>query len=134
MRLSEPAIAAIALHADSAADHALESFADSHGPEKVRKNTAFWLGNVRGQTGYERLQNGAELQGLLPMNYNPGSEQWYGVEGLDWHRGGISSKSTRLKSAAEARQDYGSPTTIAEPLGIQNTRPCYESSRLEKFL
>jgi hypothetical protein len=31
------------------------------------------------------LQNGGKLEGVLPMNYNPRSEQWYGFEGLDWH-------------------------------------------------
>ena len=31
------------------------------------------------------LKNGEKLKGVLPMNYNPGSGQWYGVKGLDWH-------------------------------------------------
>ena len=31
------------------------------------------------------LKNGGKLEGVLPMNYNPRSERWYGVEGLDWH-------------------------------------------------
>jgi hypothetical protein len=50
------------------------------------------LGEVKACTNglpalsYEvRLKNGRKLQGLLPMNYNPGSEDWYGVNGLDWH-------------------------------------------------
>jgi hypothetical protein len=50
------------------------------------------LGDVKTHTNglpalsYEiKLQNGPMLVGLLPMNYNPGSEDWYGVEGLDWH-------------------------------------------------
>jgi len=55
-RKSESAIAAIALHADSAADAVLEKFVDPERPEDVRKNTAFWLGNVRGQKGYETLR------------------------------------------------------------------------------
>src|SRR5256885_6688928 len=54
-RKSESAIAAIALHADSAADTTLEKFVDAKRPEEVRKNTAFWLGNLRGEKGYEIL-------------------------------------------------------------------------------
>jgi hypothetical protein len=55
-RKSESAITAIALHADFAADPVLEKFVDPNRPEEVRKNTAFWLGNVRGQRGYETLR------------------------------------------------------------------------------
>jgi hypothetical protein len=55
-RKSESAITAIALHAESAADTALEKFVDPKHPEEVRKNTAFWLGNVRGRKGYEILR------------------------------------------------------------------------------
>jgi hypothetical protein len=55
-RKSEAAITAIALHADSAADPTLEKFVDAKRPEEVRKNTAFWLGNVRGRKGYEILR------------------------------------------------------------------------------
>jgi HEAT repeat protein len=53
---SESAIAAIALHAEPAADRAMEKFVDAKRPEEVRKNTAFWLGNLRGQKGYEILR------------------------------------------------------------------------------
>jgi len=53
---SESAIAAIALHADPAADRELEKFVDSKRPEEIRNNTAFWLGNLRGQKGYEILR------------------------------------------------------------------------------
>ncbi len=55
-RKSETAIAAIALHADSAADVALEQFAGEGRPPETRKDTAFWLGNVRGRKGYEVLR------------------------------------------------------------------------------
>lgn len=55
-KASEAAICAIALHADLAADRALERFIDPKRPEEVRKDTAFWLGNVRGQKGYEILR------------------------------------------------------------------------------
>jgi hypothetical protein len=55
-RLSDSAVAAIALHADAAADGALEKLAGSLQPEKVRERTAFWLGAVRGKPGYELLR------------------------------------------------------------------------------
>jgi HEAT repeat protein len=55
-RKGEAAIAAIALHAGSAADSALERFVDAKRPEEMRKSTAFWLGNVRGQEGYKALR------------------------------------------------------------------------------
>lgn len=55
-KLSESAVAAIALHAEPAADIALESFVETKRPEEVRKNTAFWLGSLRGQKGYETLK------------------------------------------------------------------------------
>ena len=55
-RRSEAALAAIALHDEPAADVALERFVDSKRPEEIRKNTAFWLGNLRGQKGYEILR------------------------------------------------------------------------------
>src|SRR2546421_3539489 len=54
-RKRESAIAAIALHADSAADTTLEKFVDAKRPKEVRKNTAFWLGNLRGEKGYRIL-------------------------------------------------------------------------------
>ena len=31
------------------------------------------------------LKDGGKLAGLLPMDYGPCSEFWYGAEGLDWH-------------------------------------------------
>ena len=55
-RKSDSAVTAIALHADPAADQALEKFVDPNRPEEVRKSTAFWLGNLRGQRGYEILR------------------------------------------------------------------------------
>jgi HEAT repeat protein len=55
-RLSDSAVAAIALHADVAADGALEKLASNGQPEKVRERTAFWLGAVRGKRGYELLR------------------------------------------------------------------------------
>jgi HEAT repeats len=52
----EPAIAAIAFHAETAADRMLEQFVEPKQAESVRKNAAFWLGNLRGRKGYEILR------------------------------------------------------------------------------
>jgi HEAT repeat protein len=55
-RRSEPAIAAIALHADAAADEALEKFVASGQSDSLREKTTFWLGNARGRRGFEVLR------------------------------------------------------------------------------
>ena len=52
----ERVIAAIALHADPAADAALERFAAPASDEAVRKKAAFWLGEARGRRGLETLR------------------------------------------------------------------------------
>jgi HEAT repeat protein len=49
--ISHGALTAIALHADPAADRALESFTHSSHPESLRKQTAFWLGAAREKAG-----------------------------------------------------------------------------------
>jgi hypothetical protein len=54
--LGHSALAAIALHADAAADRALESFAAPDQRESLRGPTAFWLGAARGKTGLVTLQ------------------------------------------------------------------------------
>jgi hypothetical protein len=51
------AIAAIALHADSAADEALEKLAAAGQPESLREKAVFWLGAARGRRGYELLRH-----------------------------------------------------------------------------
>jgi HEAT repeat protein len=51
----EGALAAIAHHADAGADDILEGFTRPGRPEHLRKEAAFWLGNARGQRGYEVL-------------------------------------------------------------------------------
>ena len=48
-------IAAIALHADPAADQALEQLVAPSSPDSVRRDVAFWLGSARGQRGFEIL-------------------------------------------------------------------------------
>jgi HEAT repeat protein len=55
-RRADAAIAAIALHADAAADAALEGFITPAQSEWLRGQTAFWLGSARGRRGYEILK------------------------------------------------------------------------------
>jgi HEAT repeat protein len=50
------AVAAIALHADAAADEALERFAAAGQPESLREKAVFWLGAARGRRGYDTLR------------------------------------------------------------------------------
>lgn len=52
MRISDSAVVAIALHADPAADTALEELSDSKQPEKLRRQAIFWLGSARGRRGF----------------------------------------------------------------------------------
>ncbi len=53
MRKADGATAAIAMHADSNADQALEELVAQSQPEQVRRQAIFWLGNSRGQRGFE---------------------------------------------------------------------------------
>jgi len=53
LRIADAATAAIALHADPAADQALEELAAPTQPEKLRRQAIFWLGNSRGRRGFE---------------------------------------------------------------------------------
>jgi HEAT repeat protein len=57
---SRGALTAIALHADPAADRALESFTRSSEPESLRKQTAFWLGASREKAGLAVLEKMAK--------------------------------------------------------------------------
>jgi hypothetical protein len=54
-RLTDPALMAIAHHADNGADAVLERFAAPDRPEEVRKKAAFWMGAARGRRGYDAL-------------------------------------------------------------------------------
>src|SRR5207237_10913616 len=54
-RVAKPARAAIAMHNTPAADRALEGFASPARPEWMRSDTAFWLGNARGEPGAQVL-------------------------------------------------------------------------------
>jgi HEAT repeat protein len=53
--LGRDALNAIAMHADESANRALESFVKPDRPEKLRKDTAFWLGAARGKEGLATL-------------------------------------------------------------------------------
>ena len=58
--ISHSALTAVALHADPAADRALESFTRASEPESLRKQTAFWLGAAREKAGLALLQKMAK--------------------------------------------------------------------------
>ncbi|MCU1241357.1 MAG: hypothetical protein JWO71_2083 [Candidatus Acidoferrum typicum] len=58
--VSHGALTAIALHADAAADRALESFTRSSEPESLRKQSAFWLGAARENAGLVVLEKMAK--------------------------------------------------------------------------
>jgi HEAT repeat protein len=55
-RVTDGAITAIAMHGDPTADASLERLIGRTQPEAVRKKVTFWLGNSRGQRGFELLQ------------------------------------------------------------------------------
>jgi HEAT repeats len=55
VRMADAVVSAIALHADAAADQALEELVAPSQPEKVRRQAIFWLGNSRGRPGFEVL-------------------------------------------------------------------------------
>ena len=50
------AVSAIALHADTEADAALDRLLAADKPERVRRAVPFWLGHSRGASGLERLR------------------------------------------------------------------------------
>jgi hypothetical protein len=52
---SDGIIAAIAMHADAAADRMLETWVQTGHPEEVRSQAAFWIGNTRGNRGLDIL-------------------------------------------------------------------------------
>lgn len=59
-KIAESALTAIALHADSSADRALQSFVASTEPVSLRREAAFWLGEARGPSGLQILQKMAQ--------------------------------------------------------------------------
>jgi HEAT repeat protein len=58
--LGNGALTAIALHADSSADRALESFMTPDQREGLRRQAAFWMGAARGTAGLTALQHMAK--------------------------------------------------------------------------
>jgi hypothetical protein len=60
--VAKDALVALALHADAAADRALESFVAPQQTEWLREQTAFWLGVARGAEGFRLLQNIAQRE------------------------------------------------------------------------
>lgn len=55
-RVTEGAVTAIALHADTAADASLERLLAPDRPDRVRRVVPFWLGNTRGRRGLDVLR------------------------------------------------------------------------------
>jgi HEAT repeat protein len=55
LRKADSAVGAIAMHADPAADQALDELLVPSQPEQVRRQAIFWLGNARGQHGFETV-------------------------------------------------------------------------------
>lgn len=53
MRRADSAISAIAMHADASADSALDQLMATNEPDQVRRQAIFWLGNARGEKGFE---------------------------------------------------------------------------------
>ena len=59
-KVAHGALAAIATHADPAADRALDSFIAPDQPEKLREQAGFWLGSARGAAGLRVLERMAK--------------------------------------------------------------------------
>ena len=55
-RRTDGAVMAVAHHAGAESDRVLENLAGTSRPLELRKQAAFWLGNVRGRAGYETLR------------------------------------------------------------------------------
>ncbi|MDP9267121.1 MAG: HEAT repeat domain-containing protein [Acidobacteriota bacterium] len=55
--LADTALTAIAYHKDAGADAVLQRFIAPQQPRKLRQQAAFWLGNARGQHGFEILRD-----------------------------------------------------------------------------
>lgn len=55
--IGDGALTAIALHADTSADRALQSFVTPDQREELRRQAAFWMGAARGKSGLAALQH-----------------------------------------------------------------------------
>jgi HEAT repeat protein len=58
--VGDAVLTAIAMHADSSADRALESFTAQGKPAELRKRASFWLGAARGKAGLAALEKMAK--------------------------------------------------------------------------
>ena len=77
------ALVAIALEADPSVDKTLESFVTADRPEKLRSETAFWMGTARGAAGLDALKRMAksdpstkvreQVTFALSVSHEPGS-------------------------------------------------------------
>ena len=66
--MGEQALTAIALHADGAADRALEGFAAPGQPEKLRERAAFWMGAARRRSGIDGTEaHGEDGSGIAQV-------------------------------------------------------------------
>ncbi|MBS1839329.1 MAG: HEAT repeat domain-containing protein [Acidobacteria bacterium] len=82
-RLQQGALTAIAMHRDTSADKALNSFVAADQPESLRKQTVFWLGEARGASGFQTLKQLAktdtssevrsQVTFALSLNKDPGA-------------------------------------------------------------
>jgi hypothetical protein len=66
-RTNHSALTAVAMHADAAADRALESFIAGDQRESLRKQAAFWLGEARGEAGLVALEKMAKSDASSDM-------------------------------------------------------------------
>ena len=55
MRRADSAVSAIAMHADPSADTALDELMATNQPDQVRRQAIFWIGNARGEHGFETV-------------------------------------------------------------------------------
>ena len=81
--LVQGALTAIAMHGDSSADKAMNSFVEPSQSESLRKQTVFWLGEARGASGLQTLKRidrndpsnevRAQITFALSLNHEPGA-------------------------------------------------------------
>ena len=92
-RVAKPALAAIAMHNAAAADRALEGFVAVNRSEWLRTDTAFWLGNSRGE-------NGARLLARMMAQDPSDKVRDKAVFGLS-----VSKQPSALKTLIDAARD-----------------------------
>jgi hypothetical protein len=95
-RVAKPALAAIAMHNAAAADRALEGLVAPNRVEWLRSETAFWLGNSRGE-------NGARLLTRMMAQDPSAKVRDKAVFGLS-----VSKQPSALKALIDAARDDAS--------------------------